>query len=46
MDSTALAIIAENTAATAALTGTLWVFGGLLCVMLCGALIIKYTLKG
>jgi hypothetical protein len=46
MDSTAIAAITQNTAAVSALTGTLWVFAGLLCVMLCGWLIIRYTLRG
>lgn len=46
MDSTAIAAITQNTAAVSALTGTLWVFAGLFCVMLCGWLIIRYTLRG
>lgn len=46
MDSTSLAIIAENTAATATLTGTLWVFLGVFCTLLCGYMIVRYTLRG
>lgn len=46
MDSTSIATIAENTLAVAALTGTLWVFAGIFCIMTCGYLIVRYTLRG
>lgn len=46
MDSTAVQAIIDNTSATLALTGTLWVFLGAFITMLCGYLAIKYTLRG
>lgn len=45
MDST-LIVVREATAAVSLLTGTLWVFAGLFCVMVCGYLIVRYTLRG
>ena len=46
MDSTAIAAINANTASVAALTGTLWVFIGVLITMVCGYLVTRYTLRG
>lgn len=45
MDST-LIVVREATAAVSLLIGTLWVFAGLFCVMVCGYLIVRYTLRG
>lgn len=46
MDSTAIAAIEANTASVNALTGTLWVFAGVLLVLVCGYLAVRYTLRG
>lgn len=46
MDSTAVQAIADNTAATMALNGTLWVFMGFIAFMVAGTIIVKYTFKG
>ena len=46
MDSTLVQAVQENTQSVLVLTGSLWIFGGLLCVMLCGYLIVRYTLRG
>lgn len=46
MDSTAIQAIQENTAALSTLTGALMVFMGVLLAMVCGYLVIRYTLRG
>lgn len=46
MDSTAIAAINECTASVNALTGTLWVFAGVLLAVTCGYLAVRYTLRG
>lgn len=46
MDSTAIAIITANTAAVNALTGVLLTFMGVFITMICGYLVIRYTLRG
>lgn len=46
MDSTALAIIEQNTAATMSLNGTLCVFMGFVGFLVAGCIMLKYTLKG
>lgn len=46
MDSTAIAAIDACTASVNALTGTLWVFAGVLLAVTCGYLAVRYTLRG
>lgn len=46
MDSTALQIMADNTTATMALTGTLWVFMGFLAFMVVGVYGLSQTIHG
>lgn len=46
MDSTTIAAITANTASINALTGTLWVFIGVLITVVCGYLVTRYTLRG
>ena len=46
MDSTALAVIQENTAAVSTLTGAILTFMGVLITMICGYLVVRYTLRG
>ena len=46
MDSTSIAVIQQNTVATLALTGSLWVFMGVTIALVCGYLAIRYTLRG
>lgn len=46
MDSTSLAVLAENTQATLVLTGTLWTFAGMFLTGICGYLVIRYVLRG
>lgn len=46
MDSTAIAAIQANTAALQANTGVLLVFMGVMLTLVCGYLVIRYTLRG
>ena len=46
MDSTAMEVIIQNTSATMALNGTLWVFMGFLGFMMAIAIIWKSTFSG
>lgn len=46
MDSTAIQAIQQNTAAVGTLTGVLLVFMGVFMTMICGYLVIRYTLRG
>lgn len=46
MDSTAIAVIQQNTAACSMLTGALMVFMGAMITLVCGYLCIRYTLRG
>lgn len=46
MDSTAIVALQANTAALQANTGVLLVFMGVLMTMICGYLVVRYTLRG
>ena len=46
MDSTAIAAMQANTAALQANTGVLLVFMGVMLTLVCGYLVIRYTLRG
>ena len=46
MDSVAVQAIQANTVAVSALSGVLLVFMGVIMTMLCGYLVIRYTLRG
>lgn len=46
MDTLAISAIKECTASVNALTGTLWVFAGVLLAVTCGYLAVRYTLRG
>lgn len=38
--------ITENTTALMSLNGTLWVFIGVILTLVCGYLVVRYTLRG
>lgn len=46
MDSTAIQVIADNTTATMALTGTIWVFMGFMAFMSVGLYCLSQTIHG